>query len=258
MPSTFLGLILYTAFLLPGYVSYVRRRSLQQVAKLSPVVETISLVGVSAIANGVSLAAFALLRWARPENTPDVGALVRSGGGYAEHRPAYLALWGGGLLAVSCLLAFFAPQVTKLARVRRALNPIIVDVSAWYHVFEDEPELAEGQAAYPFVTCTLADGTTIGGRLSWYSTEVEEIADRDLALADPSFVQGSDGTDLGRPGAVIVLSAREIRWMSVTWVLETAGGSEQQPSASPLGRPTRTQGLLMRPRARSGWLQTSA
>lgn len=220
MPSSFLGLALYTAFLLPGYVSFVRRRSLTVAPKLSPLLETISLLSVSVVTNGLALALFAVVRGVSPHHTPDFGLFVRAGGQYAEPRVGYLVLWGALILGTSCALAYFSPMISQLTPVRRALNPIIVDISAWYHVFEDKPPPVNGREAYPYVACTLEDGSYVAGRLSWYSTEVEETADRDLALTDPLNVLDPEGNDVGPENSIIVVSARQIRWFSVTWVLE--------------------------------------
>jgi hypothetical protein len=227
VPSSFLGLALYTAFLLPGYVSFVRRRSLTTAPKLSPLLETISLLSVSVITNGLALALFALLRAIVPSHTPDVGLFLRDGSPYAEERIGYLLAWCALILGTSCAIAFFSPKVSQLAPIRRALNPIIVDISAWYHVFEENPPSPDEGDSYPYVACTLEDGSYVAGRLSWYSTEVEETADRDLAVTDPLTILDPDGNDVGPSNSIVVISARQIRWFSVTWVFEeTVDGAE--------------------------------
>ena len=139
-----------------------------------------------------------------------------------RHAWVTLLTWGTGLLMVSSVLAtllgMFGNRMTgRLGRVVTFLAPAIVDVSAWYRVFE---ESGPGTAVY--VGCDLRDGTYVGGYLDWYSTDVAETADRDFVLGAPLTTRkGGKSSEL--PGFQrVVLSAREVERMYVAYVKREA------------------------------------
>lgn len=223
MPTTLVGLLLFVVLLVPGFVHYVQRRSTIPQRELSPLVETATLVTVSIATNGMTLAAFGILRMTISRHTPEIRRLLLEGSRYSAPRLGYLALWGAGLLLVSCALAFaLSIRPRPLRWFSEQFTPAIVDVSAWYHVFEEGP-----RDASVYVGCELKDGTYFGGTLEWYSTEVAETADRDVVLAAPITVRPADGEsreigDVSR----LVISARELSRVYVSYI------AQQRESAS--------------------------
>lgn len=221
MPTTVVGLVLFVAFLTPGLLHYTQRRTLVPTGELSPLVETSTLIAISLATNLAALAMFGVLRSMTPEHTPDVGSLLRGPGEYVEDRFAYVVAWGAGLLALSCGLAIVAARWGWFRRtIVRAFAPVIVNEPAWFHVFETTPQIPDGAPAYIYVGCDLKDGSYIAGRLAWYSTETSETADRDLVLAAP-ISRKVGGKAFEVPGFErVILSAREVQRLYVTWVAE--------------------------------------
>lgn len=116
-----------------------------------------------------------------PDHTPEVGRLLLEGSAYAAPRLGYLLLWGFAVLILSSGLALLlGVRPGPVQAVAERFAPAIVEVSAWYHVFDEGPE-----GARVYVGCDLRDGSYVGGLLEWYSTEVAETADRDLVIAEP-------------------------------------------------------------------------
>jgi hypothetical protein len=120
--------------------------------------------------------------------------------------------------------------MVSLPRVRglfkNVFNPVVVDSSTWYHVFESVPPSDNGRNPYPYVECHLSDGTYVAGRLSWYSTEIDETADRELSLVAPPEEHQSERNGAVTGNSIVILSAREIRRMIVTWVDEPLPSQE--------------------------------
>jgi hypothetical protein len=92
------------------------------------------------------------------------------------------------------------------------LTPVITDVSAWYQMFEAEPDKRV------YVGCDLHSGVYVAGALAWYSTDTEETGDRDLVLGPP-LTKVTDG-EVHAVDEVqrIVVSAREIAALYVTYL----------------------------------------
>lgn len=219
MPSTFLGLVLYTTFLLPGYVSYATRRRLSPTRRLSGLVETVTLLGTSVVTNIVVLGLFSIARLWFSHHTPDLARWNAIGKSYSDDRIGYLAIWGCALLAISCSIAFAGASLSRIGSVARRFSPIIIDVSAWYSQFEESPQSPNGERWYPYVACMLEDDSYVAGRLAWYSTEVDETENRELSLAEPVTIISSSGIPFG-PVERVVVSARRIKWLSVSWLLD--------------------------------------
>jgi len=221
VPTTAAELFIFAALLAPGFIHYVQRRRAVPQRTLSPLVETATLTTVSILTNLVALGVFSLIRMALPEHTPDVQRLMLEGKEYAAARTGYLFGWGALLLAFSCVLAFvIGIRPRWIARFTERFAPAIVDVSAWYHVFEDGPEDAK-----VYIGCDLKDGTYVAGYLDWYSTEVAETADRDLVIAEPIEIRmpgevNSASVDFPR----LVISARDTARLYVSYVAEEPSG----------------------------------
>jgi hypothetical protein len=216
MPTTLVGLLLFVGFLVPGFVHYTQRRWRVPQRSLSPLLETANLITVSAATNAIVLVLFGLYRMVEAEHSPDVKRMAVEGWSYSARRIGYISLWGFGLLAASTALAFVLgvrPKFIESFSARFA--PSLVDVSAWYHVFEDGPA-----DDYVYVGCDLRDGTWVAGVLDWYSTEIVETADRDFAIAAPiSFRPANETEDRDIQGFErLVVSARDVVRLYVTYL----------------------------------------
>lgn len=213
MPSTIGGLALFVSLLVPGLLSYVQRRRRAPQRTLSALVESATLASISLVTNVSALAVFAVLRSALPAHTPDVRRLLTERSSYVAERSGYVLAWSVALIALSCVIALVVGNPP--ARIRHLVGrfaPVIVDSSAWYQVFE------EGQLDdRVFIGCDLRDGTYVSGYLDWYSTEVDETADRDLVLAAPITVR-TDGESAIADFPRLVVSAREIARLWVSFI----------------------------------------
>jgi hypothetical protein len=121
-------------------------------------------------------------------------------------------LWGAVILTASSGLAMIVGA--KGVRVG-VVGQAIVDVSAWYHVFEEGPPESS-----VYVGCDLRDGSYVGGQLDWYSTQVSETADRDFVLAEPiTFRPPDSDEDRTIVGfSRLVLSARDVGRLYVAYI----------------------------------------
>jgi len=146
---------------------------------------------------------FAAGRAAFPSWTPDVGALIRHGGGtYATSHYRSLAALGLILLGASTGLAY----LVTVPRVRRvfAWVPVIgayphdSTVSGWWVLFEKwrmirkaVPGRNDGKTRKIKVTravnvgCVLDDGSYVSGWLGSFNNSADDSPDRDLVLRAP-------------------------------------------------------------------------
>ena len=217
MPTTLVGLLIFVAFLTPGFLHYIQRRALAPQRSLSPLVETATLTSISLATNAVALLVFGIIRFVIPHHTPDVGALLRLGGDYVIPRFPYVIGWGAGMLALSCALAIAAARWRWFrSSAGRLFTPVIVDSSAWYQVFEEQV-VGDGDTPI-YVGCDLKDGSYLAGTLAWYSTDTEETGDRDLVLGPPLLRRHEGEQDDLAQFERVVVSAREIQTMYVTWL----------------------------------------
>lgn len=185
--------------------------------------ETIQVVVTAFAFTAISMAIFGIARlvsW-MGDHSPDPTALIRKPRSYLladDTRLLWVLAWIALVTLVAAALAwatahrFWLPE-----RVLRWSAPIVVDAPAWHRVFYEE--VPDGAAVY--VSCELQDGHYIGGQLSWYSTETDETADREIVLAPPLFrVRPDADDDDGIPPQVqrLVISARHIRTLQVIYV----------------------------------------
>jgi hypothetical protein len=225
VPTTLVGLLIFLGFLTPGFLHYIQRRAQVPDRPLSPLLETATLTTISLLTNVLTLGAFGLVRAIIPSHTPDVGRLlgskltrygkpIASGSRYVDGNLPYVLGWAAGILVVSCVLAIVLARSERLRRlVLFRFTPVIYQVSAWYHVFEQVPA-----GKYVYVGCELTDGAYVGGRLAWYSSETVEAGDRSLVLAPPLTRRIGDDestqvTDVER----MIVSARDIVRMEVSY-----------------------------------------
>lgn len=215
MPTTFVGLLIFIAFLTPGFLHAAQRRVLAPRGERSALMETTSVVSISLAVNAVVAAAFALVRLGLPAHTPDVGALLRADSTYwIDHLP-YVLAWASLLFASACVLAVVIARVKRPRRFFTALfTPVIIESSAWSETFAADP------GSYPHAGLELANGSFVSGRVVWFSTDLEETGDRDLVLGPPLRLRTADGVvnvDVQR----VIVAAREIRRIDVTYVVDS-------------------------------------
>lgn len=215
MPTTLSGLLILMVLVVPGLTHYVQRRARSPQRTLSPLVETAALVTASAACYSVVIVIFAAIRTLIPDHSPDLRRLFLERVRYSAPRLGYLIGWAMAAMLLATLLAYLlGGRVGPIGRVFRRFTPIIADASAWYHVFESGPD-----GSYVHVGCDMRDGAYVGGRPAWYSTEVDEKADRDLALAEPiTFRPSGDARD--RPLTVprLIVSGRDVTRMLVSYI----------------------------------------
>lgn len=183
------------------------------------------------LSNLATLAVFTVFRLVFPSHAPDPYVLITTGWGYVKPRPGYILAWGVGLLAVSCGFAFVLAQLARTRLNIGWLTPDIVQTSAWNLLFGDRDVVPDG--CIPWVGIELQDGKYITGYVDWFSTELDEVADRDLVLASPIWVY-TDADSAKITFSKFIVSARDIRHMYVDYfpyhvdgpsALPTTGGS---------------------------------
>ncbi len=216
MPATFVQLLLFVIFLVPGFLHYVQRRSRVPQRSLSPLVEAATLGTVSLVTNAITLGVFAVVRLFLGGHSPEPRRVFEEGLGYTGPRLGYSLVWFAGLVAMSCVIAFvLGARPGPVAWLAERFAPAIVDVSAWYHVFDEGPV---GKRVY--VGCDLEDRSYVGGFLDWYSTDVEETDDRDFVLAEPITFRPPDDVEdrTIQEFSRLVISARDVRRLYVSYV----------------------------------------
>lgn len=214
MPTTPFGLLLFVVFMTPGFLYASQRRRLVPRGERSVLMETAAVVVVSVGANLASSGLFGLFRWWRPSDTPDVGALVRDGSYWTEHLP-YVTVWLAAVLALSCVFAMGAAQFTAPAWIRTRLFPTVIEEeSSW------SKALAANDGAYVHAGLELDGGDFVSGRVIFFSTHLEETGDRDLVLGPPLVIRRADGDHEALEVQRVVVAARHIRRMDVTYITE--------------------------------------
>jgi hypothetical protein len=217
MPTTFVGLLIFVAFLTPGFIFTAQRRMLVPQGTRSALLEITSVVSISLVTNGLTLAAFGILRAGAPAHTPDVGQILRQDSQYVVENLAYVLVWASAILGGSCFLALVAARWGRLRSVmNNLLQPVIVESSAWCETFAAE------SGSYVHTGLELSDGGYISGRLVWFSTDLEETGDRDLVLAPPLTIRTADDTVASLAMQRVIVSARDIRRIDVTYIGESS------------------------------------
>jgi Family of unknown function (DUF6338) len=216
MPTTIGGVLLFIAFLTPGFVYYIQRRRFVELPSESALLETARLLGVSVFANLIALLVFTLVRELSPSNTPSPSRLMTFGWRYVDVHPALVFLWCTLLYLIAIGVAFLAAQLSHRIDLPW-FAPDIVDESTWNVVLADR--VPPGSS--PYLTLELCDGSSVSGYLSWFSTALAENEDRELALYatsnDPIIVT-EDGVQQKLSVNSVVLSARRIERLLVTYV----------------------------------------
>jgi Family of unknown function (DUF6338) len=203
MPTTLTGLLLFVILLLPGFAYLVGKERHGTERHTSPFRETVAIVAASITSELAVLGLFAAVRTAVPSWTPDVGALIRHGGGtYVTSHYRSLATLGLILLGASTGLAY----LVTVPRVRRVFARVPVigayphdsTVSGWWVLFEKwrvtrktVPGRKEGKTRKVKVTravnvgCVLDDGSYVSGWLGSFNNSADDSPNRDLVLKAP-------------------------------------------------------------------------
>lgn len=105
MPTTIGSLVVFVAFLTPGFVYLTRLETRFPSRKLSVLRETATVVSASLLFNVISGGAFAAVRTLWPGITPDVGMFIRAPLPYFQEHYASVLLWAGAVFAISVGLA---------------------------------------------------------------------------------------------------------------------------------------------------------
>ncbi|MFB6753114.1 DUF6338 family protein [Streptomyces sp. NPDC056353] len=230
MPTTFAQLMLFVTMLTPGLVYTLKRERSAPSRTLSAFRETAEILLVSVIANMAALLLLSVCRVLLPGHTPDVGEIVRGSGDYVRSHYRLLALWAGGLLAASTLLAFLAADGRLLNAAARSLRrprrtPSDAFASAWWSLFQEEHD------GPVHVGCHLDDGSYVAGMLRSFNRDSNDTADRELTLTGPITYRAPGSTQaqiLDGVGAAAV-SARRITLMTVGFL----AGAEPTPVPEP-------------------------
>lgn len=213
MPSSLAGLLIFVMLLVPGFVHHTWRRRTVPLRPDSPLLETANLVTISLVADVTALALFGVARWVRPSAFLDPADFLAAPRQFFIDHLGAASRTAVGLLFLATLIAWLiAARVPPLRWVATRFDPAIVDVPAWYEVFEALDD------KYVHIGCSMKGGGYISGILAWYSTDTDETDDRSLVLAPPFRRIEADGpVDVSMVGR-IVLSARDIEAMEVTYL----------------------------------------
>jgi len=233
LPTTLLGLAFFIVLLAPGLFFFLSREARRPQRELSAFRETAVVVLVGFGCDLIILLVFSLARLLAPTLTPDVGTLLRHPTKYSIDHITFVSWWAFALIVGACLLGLRLGRVTtiKRPRVRRRWPPSIelesVEwgpirfESAWYRMFHGHWN------DQIYCSCTLEDGSWVGGYLASFSTEVEESADRELVLTGPIRYRavGDDRTVPLATSAAIV-SARRLMFLDVQYLDQVVDVSE--------------------------------
>jgi hypothetical protein len=223
MPTTFVGLCIFVAFLTPGFLYATQRRVLAPQAERSALMETTLVVSISLVTNALAGVAFGLVRWRFPSHTPDIGMILRPDSSYCIDHLPYVMAWIWLVVALSCALAVAGARWESARRfLNRLLAPVIIDSSAWCETFATDP----GQ--YVHAGLELTDGSFVSGRVVWFSTDLEETGDRDVVLGPPLTIRTEEGA-VGLVAQRVVLAARDIHRIDVTYISDAEVPAAPEP-----------------------------
>jgi hypothetical protein len=220
MPDTVFGLAVLILLFIPGVIFAIQADSQRPKRDLSPLRELIVIAGTGITCDIIVLVGFAVLRFALPGETPDIGKIERAGSPYARAHVISLAWWAFGLFVFACALAWILGRFSPGIAGRIISGQIQFD-SAWWELFHAQPDCQN------YVSCELVDGSYIAGYLLRYSTDTEETENRELALAAPIMYRPVGHTEVAELENVHALSIRagQIKYMAVTYLEISQEGS---------------------------------
>lgn len=222
MPTTVASLIIFVAFLLPGFTFMRRAEPDSPEREWTPLRELLSVLFVGVSCDLASVGVLAALWSLLPGLGPDFDQLVRMPARYLPEHYKEIVGWAAALIAIAIAIAF----VAATSRIRWAMRRfsrrrgVEAQESAWWRLFHEHP----GTLIY--VGCFLEDGSYLRGRLHTYSRVSKEGPDRELTLR----ADGQVGISYRAPGAgelhelvnvgAVTLSARRILLMTVTYIAD--------------------------------------
>lgn len=211
MPSTLSQIVFFALLVLPGIPYLEVRRRQRSNLERSAFRETVNVVVVGLVADTVVL----FLAWPVATIWPavgiDVSALMTDPSIYLANHYVRVGLWLVVVLAAAAVASWGAGHV-----VNRKLSTHPANMSSWELVFNfwrgDRPTL---------VGCELDNGGWVQGKLASSNIDATDIADRDVVLAQPLHARVPGKMELEPiDGSVLVVSARNIRTLTVTYLVK--------------------------------------
>ncbi len=210
MPTTLGSLLVFVAFLTPGFVYLERRETRFPSKKHTALRETATVVSTSLLFNGIVVGVFTFIRYLCPALTPDVAAILRDPQPYFQDQYESILLWSVALFVASVSLAALWAVPPGWSHKARQVNPIILK-SAWGHAFQDHD-----QDHCVYLGLRLKDGTYLYGPLAAFNPQLEENDERGLVLSRPVMIRTPSNEKLEKYDAdAVIVSAAEIKTLSV-------------------------------------------
>ncbi len=232
MPTTIGSLVVFIAFLTPGFVYLARLETRFPSRTYTALRETAMVVSTSLLFNGLAVGVFTVIRFLLPVITPDVGAIIRNAQPHFQDHYASILLWAGTLFVASVGLAWLAavpPQWSRTLVARAAAHGPHRWRAPLRHWSEKEPgnriffESAWGRAFgghdrdhRVYLGLLLKDGTYLYGPLASFNPQLEETDERDLVLSRPILIRvPTEEAPEEYEADALVVSAGEIKTVSV-------------------------------------------
>jgi hypothetical protein len=245
LPSTFAGLILLLALLLPGFIYDLRLDRVVSRPTPSQLREFSRVVAASLACNVAALAGFVILRWFLPRDTPDISTWLRDGNSYWIDHAKLTLPWSGGVFLFACLAGFVSAD-TRIRKLTRKpldwLSPGVITLeSAWsslLNMYEDDSSVIS-----IYIGCQLNDGSYVSGPLYSLNEKVEETSDREVILTAPIlFRQENQDSVVELTILFTAISARNITRLDVSHLTDKSLYPQPTQGALVTAQGTRTQG----------------
>lgn len=220
MPTTFTGLLIFLAFLAPGFAFLiVFERGARPTVERSVLRETALVILASLACNAVTGVLFALVRYSTWIDTPDPSEFLAQGNAYFAENLDLATAWVLALFVISLAVAVLTagllnrPSVqSSLVKYTGWLVPGVTVASAWWKLLKEEE-----RESYRRVTCALDDGTVIEGWLLSLNASANETADRELTLSAPLRITAPNSVPERLRHGSMAISANRIQYLHVTY-----------------------------------------
>lgn len=244
LPSTFAGLILLLALLLPGFIYDLRLDRVVSRPAPSQLREFSRVVAASLACNTVALAGFVILRLVLPQDTPDISTWLRDGNSYWIDHAKLTLPWSAGVFLFACVAGFVSAD-TRIRKLTRKpldwLSPGAITLeSAWsslLNMYEDDSSVIS-----IYIGCQLNDGSYVSGSLYSLNEKVEETSDREIILTAPIlFRQENQDSVVELTILFTAISARNITRLDVTHLTDKSLYPQPTQGASATAQGARVQ-----------------
>jgi len=233
VPTTFNGIVLLIILLVPGFIYVLRREKHTPSRKFSGFRETLRIIVASAFAYGALAVGVTVGAFLSADIRQVAVALVIDSTEFQKQHALKFAIIVVGAVLVATLVCAFVGGTSALKLVEQLAKrserlakkietwksdhaPIS---SAWWTAFELQPLAAKR------ISITLSEGTVLSGLLYSYSQDADDHPDRDVVLQAPLFIQNPEAESFKPlPGASLIVSAREIRFLTVVYETRDAEG----------------------------------